>query len=269
MSVKFHNRLITFILLGSVVGVLIFYYIPIFTLIGFSFRDGRHMVLPFDGFSLRWYHALIEHPDIGDGLINSLVIAFAVTVIGTVLGTISALVWARDRFRFKRLFQSLAVAPMLFPQLILGLILLLWFSMLGNWMNFSMGMVTIILGHVVYIAPFCLIVVLVQLASFDDTLEDAARDCGATTWQVYREVTLPLLWPGIFSAAIFAFLLSWGNFYLTYSLGGTTRTLPTVIFAGLSFTGKPLYAAVATVVFVIGLMLVILAEYFRRKRTRA
>ena len=83
-------------------------------------------------------------------------------------------------------------------------------------------------------------------------------------WQVYRHITIPLLWPGIFSAAIFAFLLSWGNFYLTYSLAGSARTLPTFIFSGIAIGSSPLYPAIATVVFIPGILLVILANRLRR-----
>jgi spermidine/putrescine transport system permease protein len=116
----------------------------------------------------------------------------------------------------------------------MGVVLLLWFSVLGRWLDFNTGMVTAIIGHIVYITPFAMIIVAVQVFNFDTSLEDAARDCGAKAWEVYRYVTIPLLWPGIFSAAIFAFLLSWGNFYLTYSLAGSTRTLPTFVFSGIA-----------------------------------
>jgi spermidine/putrescine transport system permease protein len=109
-----------------------------------------------------------------------------------------------------------------------------------------------------------MVIVAVQVFNFDATVEDAARDCGASTWEVYRYVTIPLLWPGIFSAAIFTFLLSWGNFYLTYSLAGSTRTLPTFIFAGIAIGSSPLYPAIATIVFIPGILLVMLASRLRR-----
>jgi spermidine/putrescine transport system permease protein len=123
--------------------------------------------------------------------------------------------------------------------------------------------ITAIIGHVVYITPFAMVIVAVQVHNFDPVLEDAARDCGATTWEVYRHVTIPLLWPGIFSAAIFAFLLSWGNFYITYSLAGSTRTIPTFIFSGIATGSSPLYPAIATVVFIPGILMVILANRLR------
>ena len=152
---------------------------------------------------------------------------------------------------------------------LLGIVLLLWFSVLGRWFGFNTGIVTAIIGHIVYIAPFAMVIVAVQVYNFDPVLEDAARDCGASSWEVYRHVTIPLLWPGIFSAAIFAFLLSWGNFYITYSLAGSTRTIPTFIFSGIAVGSSPLYPAIATVVFIPGILLVILANRFRLRAARA
>lgn len=124
------------------------------------------------------------------------------------------------------------------------------------------------MGHCVYLVPFATIIIAVQAASFDPTLEQAAQDFGATPWEVFREVTFPVLWPGIFSAAIFAFLLSWGNFYISYSLTGTERTLPTFVFSGMALGSTPLYPALATVTFVAGLLLIVFAEGIRRRALR-
>jgi spermidine/putrescine transport system permease protein len=266
---RIESRLVSLILYGSVAGILVFFYIPIFTLIAFSFREGRHLILPFDGVTLKWYGELFRHQDFGGSVLNSAVIALVATALSTVLGTGAAFAWVRYAFRLKRAFQGLMVMPLIFPQLLLGVVLLLWFSILGNWLDFSPGIITVIIGHVVYITPFVMIIVSVSIYTLDETLEDAARDCGASTWTVYREITLPLLWPAIFSAIIFAFLLSWGNFYITYNLAGTARTMPTFVFAGIVFGSAPLFPAVAAVTFVPGLVLVALAERFRRRATRA
>lgn len=122
-----------------------------------------------------------------------------------------------------------------------------------------------IAGHVVYVTPFVAVVVAVRLAAIDRQLDDAARDCGAHTLDVYRYVLLPLLWPGIFSAAIFAFLLSWSNFYISFNLAGTTSLLPTFVYAGLAFNSSPTYPAIATVFFIPMVLLVIVAERVRRR----
>jgi spermidine/putrescine transport system permease protein len=256
-------------LYGSTAAALVFFYVPIFTLIAFSFQEGRFLILPFEGVSLKWYGALLQSAAARQALANSTLIAAVTMVIATAIGTAAAVVAVRYRFRGRLTFMGLAGAPLAFPQLLLGIVLLLWFSVLGRWLDFNTGMTTAIVGHVVYIAPFVMVIVAVQVFTFDAALEDAARDAGASTWQVYRHVTLPLLWPGIFSAAIFAFLLSWGNFYLTYSLAGSARTLPTFVFAGIAVGSTPLYPAIATVIFIPGLLLVIWADRLRRRKIGA
>jgi spermidine/putrescine transport system permease protein len=269
MKARLESKVIEVILYGSVAAVMVFFIVPIITLIGFSFRLGRHMTLPFDGWSLQWYSALFNHPDFLEAALNSATIALFVTSISTAIGTAAALVWGRYRFQLKWLFQSLSVAPILMPQFILGILMLMWFSVLGNWLDFSLSLATIIVGQIVYITPFAVIVVWVQVHALDPELEDAARDCGADTKTVYQAVILPLIAPGIISAAIFCFLLSWGNFYITYSLSGTTRTLPTFIFAGIAMGSSPLYAALATVTFVPGIIMVGVAEWIRRRNLAA
>lgn len=264
MMHRLEDRLVNVALHAAMAAVLIFFYIPIFTLIAFSFQEGRYLTLPFEGVSLRWYGDLMRNANALNALWNSTLIAAVTTVAATVIGSMAAVAVVRYRFRGLTAFRALAGAPLAFPQLLLGIVLLLWFSVLGRWLGFNNGFATAIVGHVVYITPFVMVIVAVQVWNFDAQLEDAARDCGASAWEVYRYVTVPLLWPGIFSAAIFAFLLSWGNFYLTYSLAGSTRTLPTFIFSGIAIGSSPLYPAIAAVVFVPGILLVMLG--LRRKR---
>lgn len=269
MNHRLESRLVDVVLYGSVAVALVFFYAPIFTLIAFSFQKGRYLTLPFEGLSLEWYGALLANGNARGALVNSTIIAFVAMAASTVLGTMAGIVAVRYRFRGKAAFLGLSAAPLVFPQLLLGIVLLLWFSVLGRWLDFNNGMITAIVGHVVYITPFAMVIVAVQVFNFDATLEDAARDCGATTYEVYRYVTIPLLWPGIFSAAIFSFLLSWGNFYLTYSLAGSTRTLPTFVFSGIATGSSPLYPAIATVVFIPGILLVVLADWLRRRSVRS
>lgn len=253
------------ILYGSVAAVLLFFYIPILTLIAFSFSESRHLVWPIETFSTKWYAALWNSRDFLPALTNSATIAAISALAATVLGTGAAIAWIRYRFRLQRAFRVLTFSPLLFPQLLLGVVMLLWFSVLGSWFDFSLSVWTAIVGHVVYITPFALIIIAVQVYGFDDTMEDAARDAGASAWQVFREVTLPTLWPGILVAAIFVFLLSWGNFYITYSLVGSNRTLPTFVFSGIAVGSSPVYPALATAVFAPGLALLFCAEFLRRR----
>jgi spermidine/putrescine transport system permease protein len=265
MSQRMRNALVDTTLVGSVVLLLVFFYAPIATLVAFSFTSSRVLTLPIEGFSLQWYDELFNKPDFLPAVLNSAAVATISTLFATVLGTAGAVAWVRYRFRLQGAFRGLTFAPLLFPQLLLGVVMLLWFSVLGSWLGFSTGLVTVIIGHVVYITPFALVVVAVQVYGFDETLEDAARDAGASGWEVFREITFPLLWPGIFSAAIFSFLLSWGNFYVSYSLAGTARTLPIFVYSGIAVGSSPIYPALATVNLVPALLLVIVAEVLRRR----
>lgn len=243
-----------------VVVTMLFLYLPILTLIAYSFQEGRYLTLPFDGLSMRWYAELFRNEGTLVAVRNSIWIALAATSASTIIGTCAAMAFVRYSFAGKRSLLGLMAAPLVLPQMVLGIVLLAWCSAF----DLRMGFVTTILGHVVYITPFVTAMVAVRLFSIDWTLQTAARDCGASLWQVYRFVIIPMLWPGIVTAAIFAFLLSWGNFYLTYLLGGTLRTLPAFVFSGISMGSSPLYPALATVVFVPGMLLVMIADSLRR-----
>jgi spermidine/putrescine transport system permease protein len=262
---KLESRAASIILYGSIIASLIFFYVPIVTLVVFSLKEGRYLSMPIEGWTFDWYRELFNNRDIGSALRNSATVATAAMLASTLIGLGAALAWVRYRFRGKTLFQAISIGPLLFPQLLLAVIILFWFTVLSNWLGFSNGIPTAIIGHVVYLTPFATIIIAVQAAGLDPTIEQAAQDCGANSWQVFYEVTLPLLWPGIFSALTFSFLLSWGNFYLTYSLAGGERTLPTFVFSGIAMGSTPIYPALASVTFAIGLCLLVVADMIRRR----
>ncbi|MEX1660483.1 ABC transporter permease [Thioclava sp. 15-R06ZXC-3] len=268
MTDQMEKRLADIVLYGSVIAVLIFFYIPIATLILFSFTQSRFLSWPISEFSTRWYGALLADRDFWSSLGNSALLAVLATVFATLLGIGGAFAWSRYKFRFQWGFRILTFAPLLFPQLLLGVVMLLWFSVLAGWLNLSPGLWSAVIGHVIYITPFCIVIISVQMQGYDDTLDYAAEDAGATRWQILREITLPLIWPGIFSAAIFAFLLSWGNFYITYSLSGSTRTLPTFVFSGIAVGSSPIYPALATLTFLPALVLIFAVGSLRKRAAR-
>jgi spermidine/putrescine transport system permease protein len=265
---RLKDRFVDVFLVGTVALLILFFYVPILTLVVFSFTSSRVLTFPIEGFSLEWYGELFRKPDFLPAVANSAIVAAISTIFATLLGSAGAVAWIRYRFRFQNIFRAISFLPLLFPQLLLGVVMLLWFSVLGNWLGFSTGLATVIIGHVVYITPFALVIVAVQVHGFDETLEDAARDAGATGWEVFREITFPLLWPGILSAATFAFLLSWGNFYVSYSLAGTARTLPIFVYSGIAVGSSPIYPALATLNFIPALILVFLADFLRRRALR-
>ena len=138
-----------------------------------------------------------------------------------------ALAFARYDWKGRKLYQRLVLLPIFFPQAVLGLALLLWFSALGITTSWQ----TAVFAHMVWIVPIVILIMSIQVYSFDPSLEEAAFDLGATRWQVLREVTLPILAPGVISGSIFAFLLSWGNFPLSLFSTGADQTVPEWLYA--------------------------------------
>jgi spermidine/putrescine transport system permease protein len=179
-------------------------------------------------------------------LSTSISIALAVTVIAVTLGFFGALAFARYNWKGRGWYQRLILLPIFFPQSVLGLALLLWFSSLGVQLDWK----TAVFAHLVWIVPVVTLVMAIQVYSFDPALEEAAFDLGASRWQVLREVTLPVLFPGIFSGALFAFLLSWGNFPLSLFTTGADTTVPEYLYAKMvaGYTpGVPVLGTLSTV----------------------
>ena len=158
---------------------------------------------------------------------TSLAIALCVTVIAVVIALFGARPLPAMKWKGRSIYQKLVLLPIFFSADRARLALLLYFNALG----FTMSWQTAVFAHLVEIIPVCTLVISIQVYSFDPALEEAAFDLGATRWQVFREVTLPVLFPGIFSGALFAFLLSWGNFPLSLYTTGADTTLPEYLYA--------------------------------------
>lgn len=236
--------------------VFLFLYAPIIVLIAFSFESGNYSTLPWSGFTLKWYDALMANDRILSSMLNSLYVGGVVTTAGTVLGTLGAIALVRYDFRLKQGYRALVVAPMTIPGLILGVALLMWFKYIG----FSTNLKTVMIGQLVFVTPFVLITVSSRLQGFDPTLEEAARDLGATRFQVYKRVTLPLLLPGIVSGALFAFTLSFDDFLIAFFTSGVENTLPIYIWSKIQHGTSPVINAISTVVLLVSISLVVISE---------
>lgn len=240
--------------------VFAFLYAPIFILILFSFEDGTFSTLPWNGFTLQWYQEMVSDRRLIQATINSLQIGVVVTGIATILGTLGAIALVRGDFRRKGLFRAIIITPMTIPGLILGIALLIWFNILG----LSRTLLTVIIGQLVFVTPFVLITVSARLRGFDPELEEAARDLGATKWQMYRRVTLPILMPGIISGALFAFTLSFDDFLIAFFTSGVENTLPVFIWSKIQHGTDPVVNAISTMVLLFSITIVVVAELIRR-----
>ena len=235
--------------------ILAFLYLPLVA-IGFaSVSTSRYLSFPIRQYTTQWYAQALESDTVSDLLWISLQVAVIVTIISMVLGFFGALAFARYQWRYRRLYQKLILLPIFFPQSVLGLALLMWFNAIGLTPTWH----TAIIAHLVWIAPIATLIIAIRAYSFDPALEEAARDMGCSTWQILREVTIPLLMPGVVAAGLFSFLLSWGNFPLSLFTTGADLTLPEWLYAKMVSGYSPLVPTVGMLSVAASIILVAIA----------
>ncbi len=212
-------------IVGISILVYAFLHLPILILVLFSFNDSKFSV-GWTGFTMGWYHRLLERPDILRGLKASLVVGAVSTAISAVLGTLIALALARHRFRGRTAFEGFLYVPIVTPEIVVGISLLILFALF----QVPLGLTTIVIAHVAFSLSFVVIVVLARLDGMDRTLEEAAMILGADEVTTFWKVTVPQLWPGILSGALLAFTMSFDDFVNTSIVSGSrSSTLPIVV----------------------------------------
>ncbi|MEP7329987.1 MAG: ABC transporter permease [Betaproteobacteria bacterium] len=230
-----------------------FLYLPLVVVVVYSFNDSR-LNAEWVGFTFDWYRKLFANGEMIEAAINSLLIAFSASLIATVLGTMAGI--AMHRYRL-RLLPVLVLAPIAIPEILLGVSLLIFFVML----NMTLGLVSVTLAHVAFCIGFVAIVVRSRLAGMDESLSEAARDCGASPWQTFRYVTLPLITPGVVAGALMAFTLSIDDFVITFfTAGAGTVTLPLQIYSMIKIAVTPEVNAVSTLLMLLTLFLILIAS---------
>lgn len=262
------------LLIGYTVLIVIFMFLPIFSFMFASFNGSRFFSFPFREWTTEWYVEAFGSGSVRTLAQTTITIAVTVTILGTVIGFAGAMAFARFTWRGQGFFQKFIVLPIFFPQAVLGLALLLWF----NTLSIQPSWQTAVLAHLVWVVPVVTLVISIQVYAFDDDLEAAAKDLGASRWQTFREVTFPILFPAIRTGAIFAFLLSWLNFPLSLFTTGADSTLPVWIYSKMTSGYTPLVPAIGTltilapILFIIALILSVMLyrsikRAMRRSRT--
>ncbi|MGN6254611.1 MAG: ABC transporter permease [Solirubrobacterales bacterium] len=216
--------------------VVVYLLLPIAVILLFSFNNpqGRYNYT-WVGFTLdHWVHAF-SRPELNEALLTSLKLALLATLVSTIVGTMMALALVRHKFFGRRLANFLIVIPMATPEVVMGAALLSFFLIVPF---FSLGFETLLIAHVMFCISFVVVVVRSRLIGFDRSLEEAARDLGASSFETFRLVTLPLIFPGIFGGAMLAFALSIDDFVISNFNSGTTVTFPLYIF-GAAQRGIP------------------------------
>ena len=235
--------------------VIFFLYLPLVSVAFASVSKARYLSFPIKRYSTKWYGEALDSSTVSNLLVTSLSVAVLVTIISVVIAFFGALAFARYQWRYRTTFQKLILLPIFFPQTVLGLALLMWFNSLGIIPTWK----TAVVAHLVWIAPIATLIVSIRAYSFDPALEEAARDMGADTWTILREITLPLLMPGMVSAGLFAFLLSWGNFPLSLFTTGADSTLPEWLYAKMVSGYSPLVPTLGVMSVVGSFMLILIA----------
>lgn len=253
--------------LGGVTGVIfVFLYLPILLLILYSFNDSRLSTV-WEGFTFKWYRQLFgefvahmsdeRRSPLIESLSNSVIIASITTVLSVALGTMGAWLLYRYKFPAFRSISTLIFIPMIIPEIIMGISLLILFKTL----DLELGFTTVIISHVTFCFPFVLIAVQARLAGLDPALEEAAQDLGATPLKAFFLVIVPYLLPAIISGALMSFTLSMDELIVTYfTRGPKSETLPIKVFGMAKVGLNPILNTISTVFIVATAMLVVAAE---------
>ena len=233
-------------------------YMPLVTLVSYSFLKPTYPGSYQVQWTLEWYQKLFSDRVILDALRLSVTIGLWSTLGATALGTAAALALTRFRFPGRNALEALTYVPLIMPEIILGISLLIWFVFL----NITLGVVSITLAHITFSTSYVVITVKARLQGLDESLEEASRDLGANGWLTFLKVTLPLIWPGIFSGALMAFTLSFDDFLITYFTAGVdSDTLPLRIYTMTKFGVTPEINALSSLI--LGVTLACVLFFFK------
>ena len=267
------NRSIDPLLVLNAVLAYAFLYLPIAVLVLFSFSASRYASI-WGGFSLEWYTKLFHNSDLSQALVNSLLIAAATTLIATVLGMLAAL--GLERVRIQRQashYDAALTLPILVPDIVQGISLLLFFVLVFNGLERglgwrpTLGRTTVIIAHTAFAISYVAVVVRARLSGMDKGLEEAALDLGANEWQVLQRITLPLIWPGVLSGGLLAFTLSLDEFVITFFTSGPgATTLPIQVWSMVKRGVTPEINALSTLMLLVSIALVTVSVALQRRR---
>lgn len=266
----------------TTIFVYLFLYIPIVVLVVFSFNSSKTNIL-FEGVVNRgpcgpfyWYCQLFQNQDVLDATRNTLIIAITSTIIATIIGTMGALALQRYNFRGRNFSETTMYFPIVTPEIVMGIGILVMFSAAFGTINsalglapdqrLSMGLGTVIVSHIAFSVPFVILTVRARLHGFDNRVEEAAMDLGANEWTTFRRVTFPLIAPGVLAGAMLAFTLSLDDFIITFfTTGPGATTLPIYVYGLLRRIVTPEVNALSTIWILVVLVAVTISQWFQNR----
>ncbi|MDB2324329.1 ABC transporter permease [Alphaproteobacteria bacterium] len=260
MSIKAPRGLLIYAII-----YLLFLYAPILLLPLFAFNSSSIIALPLSGFTIHWFALLLETEALHEALYNSLLIAFTTAIVSTILGIFAARAAARYEFPGKRGIVGFIMVPLVLPEIIIGVALIVVLIQLGM----PLSAWTVIIGHVLICTPFSIAILQSAFNNMDRSLEEASMDLGENKVSTFFRVILPLVTPGIISSLLISFTISLDEFIIAFFLTGTDTTLPVYIWSQLRFPARlPAIMALGFIMVLLSLILLLSAEYFRRRANR-
>lgn len=244
---------------------MVFLYAPAVLLPVFAFNSSSIIAFPLKGFTTDWFKVLWETEALRTSAKNSLMIAVISAMLATFFGTLAARASTRYNFKGKKPIMGFIMVPIVLPEIIVGVSLLVVILQLG----LELTLWTIILGHTLICIPFCVAILNSAFLALNNSLEEASFDLGQTKLNTFWLVTLPLVMPGIVSSLLISFTISLDEFIIAFFLAGTEPTLPVYIWGQLRFPQKlPSLMALGTILLVLSIVLLIIADYFRRRSAK-
>ncbi len=245
--------------------VYVFLFLPVLMVAAMSFNSSRYSVFPVPGWTAKWYRAAAADELIVESLKISAVLSLCAAVIATVIGSAAAVALVRYRFRFRDAIRAAFVSPLIIPEMILAVTLL----MLSASLDLRGGFWTVVAGHVLICLPFVITVMSARLHGFDRSLEEAAMDLGAGEWRTFWHVTFPLSLPGVVGGALLAFTVSFDNFIITFMVAGSDIvTVPVKIYSMIRTEFSPKLHALSTFVVFVTLGILVLYRLVLRGAAR-
>ncbi|GIM28005.1 hypothetical protein CPJCM30710_06710 [Clostridium polyendosporum] len=236
-------------------------YMPMIILVVFSFNNSKVNAV-WQGFTFKWYLGLMKDSAVLKAMANSIMIAVISTLISTMIGTLAAVGMYKYKFKGKTVLDGMIYVPVIIPELVMGIALLMLFSQV----KLPLGMLTLILAHITFSISYVVIVVKARLEGFDKALEEAAMDLGASPFQTFIKVTLPIIMPGIIAGALLAFTLSLDDVIISFFVSGPgATTLPLKIFSMVRLGVTPEINALSTVMLIFTLTVAVISELIRLK----
>lgn len=233
-----------------------FLYVPIIIIVIYSFNSSKSSAI-WAGFTMDWYVKLMNDDNVLIAIKNSFTVAIISTFISSVIGTIGAVGLHRYKFKGKNAVNLLLYIPIVIPEIIMGISLLIYFSLL----KVDFGITTLVISHTTFCIPFVLINVKARLADFDSSIEEAAMDLGANNFIVFKTITLPIIFPAVISGAMLVFALSLDDIIINFFVGGPeSTTLPIKIFSMLRFGLSGEINALCTIMLIITFLVLIISQ---------